>query len=296
MRAPPVSAARRAAAHALAITLATLAFPTPGSAAPPPRDQAGTAGIEGRLLVLNKEADSLMVFEEPSHRLLATVPVGDEPHEVAATPDGKKAFVTNVRDRSVSVVDLGAYRVRATIRSPALQHPHGVQATPDGRWVLVTSESNRRLVLIDAVREVVMRGLATTQSGAHMIALVPGGKRAWVANRGSDSVSLVHLPDLRVARNLRVGPGPEGIAVTPNGRWVVVALQNSDQVVVIDTGSQELVGRLPAGRTPIRVAVAPASLTALISNRGSDDVTVLDLLSRRVKATIPVGRSPGESP
>ena len=269
------------------------------SPGPPGRPTAGEAPTsdepitEGRLLVLNKGDNSLMVFEAPSHRLLATVPVGREPHEVAASPGGRKAWVSNVGDRTVSVVDLQSYKVVKTIRSPNLDTPHGMGVTPDGRWLMLTSEGSRRLVLIDAGRDVIARTTTTSQKGSHMIAMAQDGREAWVANRGSDTVSLVRLPELRVRRNVKVGPGPEGIAASPNGRVVAIALQGNGQVVLLDVPSQQAVASLPAGQTPIRVAFVPRSFTALVSNRGSNDVTVLDLLSRRVLSTVKVGAGPG---
>jgi YVTN family beta-propeller protein len=248
---------------------------------------------EGRLLVLNKHDDTLMVFEVPSHRRLATIKVGREPHEIAATPDGRKAYVANARGRTISVVDLKTYQVARTLRSENFAFPHGLEVTPDGRYLLVTSEDSRRLFLIDAVRDVIVKSTTTTQKRAHMVSIFRGGRRACVANIESDSVTLLSLPDMRILRHLKVGDGPEGIAVTPNGKWIVVALQGSDQVAILNASGGEILARLPTGKTPVRVAVTPNSFTALVSNRGSNDVTLLDLLTRRVRATVPVGRSPG---
>src|SRR6266850_3013398 len=107
--------------------------------------EPGETPSEGRLLVLNKGENSLMVLDVPSYRRLATIPVGKEPHEVVATPDGRKAYVSNVKDKSVSVVDLKAGRVIRTLRPDRLDVPHGLAVTPDGRHLMVTSEGSRRL-------------------------------------------------------------------------------------------------------------------------------------------------------
>jgi YVTN family beta-propeller protein len=248
---------------------------------------------EGRLLVLNKHDDTLMVFEVPSNRRLATIKVGREPHEVAATPDGRKAYVANARGGSVSVVNLKTYEVARTLRSANLALPHGLEVTPDGRYLLVTSEDSRRLFLVDVVRDAIVKTITTTQKRAHMVSIFKGGRRACVANIESDSVTLLSLPDMRILRHLKVGDGPEGIAVTPNGKWILVALQGSDQMAILSASGGEVLARLPTGRTPVRVAVTPNSFTALVSNRGSNDVTLLDLLTRRVRANVPVGRRPG---
>jgi len=248
---------------------------------------------EGRLLVLNKGEDTLTVLDVPSYRALATIPVGKEPHEVVATPDGRKAYVSNVRDKTLSVVDLATLKVARTLRSDRFDSPHGLAMTPDGRFLLVTSEGSHRFFLIDAARDVVLRSVTTTQARAHMVVILAGGRKAFAANVDSGSLTLLKLPDLRILRQVVVGDGPEGIAATPNGRWVLAALQNSDQVAILDPGSGAILARLPTGRTPVRIAVTPNSFTALVANRASNDVTVLDVLARRVKTTVSVGRRPG---
>jgi len=276
-----------------------------GATGPVVRSQSGERGpdremspdadqvSEGRLLVVNGHDNTLMIFDVPSYALHATIPVGREPHEVVATPDGRKAYVSNARDRTVSVVELKSARVIRTLRSESFDSPNGLAMTPDGRHLILTSEGSRRFFLVDASRDVVLRSLTTTQARAHMVVVPGGGTRAFAANVGSDSVTILKIPDLRIVKNVPVGDGPEGIAATPNGRWVLVALQGADQVAILDADSGAVLARLPTGRTPIRIAVTPNSFTALVSNRASNDVTVLDVLARRVKTTIRVGQGPG---
>src|SRR5262249_23748474 len=131
---------RRRLGGALAVAL----LPAAPAGSPSSAQPADAPPSEGRLLVLNKKDATLQILDVPSYETLATIPVGREPHEVAVTPDGKKAYVSNVGDRSVSVVDLGARRVARSIRADRLDVPHGLAVTPDGRSLLVTSEGSRR--------------------------------------------------------------------------------------------------------------------------------------------------------
>jgi YVTN family beta-propeller protein len=248
---------------------------------------------EGHLLVLNKSDDTLMVFDTPSNGLLATIKVGHEPHEVAVTPDGRKAYVSNVGDGSLTVVDLARNAVARTVRPDRVDKPHGLAITPDGRWLLLTSEGSHRIYLMSVARDSVERVITTNQAGTHMIAMSSDGRRAWLANRESDSLTEYEVPSLHLVRTLKVGSGPEGIAMSPNGRWVVTALQNAGQVAIIDTGRGQVATRLPAGQVPIRVACPPRMPIALVTNRGSDDLTILDLAARHVIDTVPLGKHPG---
>jgi YVTN family beta-propeller protein len=270
-----------------------LLLAAPAAAADRPDMAVAASESEGLLLVLSKTDGTMMVFEEPSHRLLATIPVGEEPHEVAVTPDGAKAYVSDVGERSVAVVDLHSYRVLKTIRADGLDRPHGLHVSRDGRRVLLTSEGSHRLYLIDAIRDVIDRALTTTQDGAHMVAVGKGGSKAYIANRGSGTLTIASAYALTIKDHIQLGDGPEGIAATPDGRWILVALQREDEVLFLAAGGLRVEHQLPVGRTPIRIAVTPDSATALVTNRGSGDVTVLDLVERQVVATISVGDRPG---
>src|SRR4029077_9387828 len=132
--------------------------------------------------------------------LLATIPVGKEPHEVVATPDGRKAYVSNVLDKTISVIDLAGQRVVGSLRSEHFDLPHGMAVTPDGRYVLLTSEGSRRFFLIDAKRDVILRSVTTTQARAHMVAVLEGGRKSFATNVDSDTVTLLKLPDLRILK------------------------------------------------------------------------------------------------
>jgi YVTN family beta-propeller protein len=45
------------------------------------------------------------VIDTASNQIVATIPVGQRPWNMALTPDGKKLYVANGRSNSVSVID-----------------------------------------------------------------------------------------------------------------------------------------------------------------------------------------------
>ena len=71
---------------ALTLTLAALFIP----AALPAQDTPPNA-----LLALSKKGHTLAIVDPASLKVLAKVPVGDDPHEVIASTDGKTAYVSN---------------------------------------------------------------------------------------------------------------------------------------------------------------------------------------------------------
>ena len=271
------------AAGAALLVLATLLAGAPAARAADP---------DGRLLVANAGDDTVTVYDQPANTLAATVAVGKAPRGLAVSPDGRKAWVANHGDGTLSVIDLRALKVIKTIRQGQLEKPRSLALTPDGRRLLVTSEGSRRLLLIDALKDVVVRSTTTAQPDPRAVALARGGNRAWVAHRAGDSLTILDVPALKTVKTLKVGAGPEGVALSPNERFMLATLGDAGMVAVIDIARLTVATRLPAGQKPGAILFRPRTTMALVANRGSDDVTALDVASRQVVATVPVGRQP----
>ena len=56
---------------------------------------AAAPSTHRQLLVLNKDDATMVGVDVASGKVTWTVPVGEAPHELAATPDGKYAFASN---------------------------------------------------------------------------------------------------------------------------------------------------------------------------------------------------------
>ncbi len=94
-------------------------FLVPWGTAEPP----DTAPARGLLLVVNKMEHTLGIVDPEAGRQLAAVPTGVNGHEVAASPDGRLAYVpiygnsfvgeAGTDGRAVDVVDVAARRVVA---------------------------------------------------------------------------------------------------------------------------------------------------------------------------------------
>ncbi len=80
--------------------------------------------MSDKLIVLNKDEDSVSFVDTENLTVLRTVEVERNPHEVAVTPDGGKAFVSNAGADSVSVFDMRTLEVVDTIRHPDSCYPH----------------------------------------------------------------------------------------------------------------------------------------------------------------------------
>src|SRR5215217_4095324 len=60
---------------------------------------------QGRIMTANQGANSLSVIDVATNEAYATVPTGNSPHHVVATPDAKEVWVTLYKDNHVQVFD-----------------------------------------------------------------------------------------------------------------------------------------------------------------------------------------------
>jgi YVTN family beta-propeller protein len=289
---------RRGAGLTAALLLASLASAAAEKKAPVPE----APPPQGLLIVLNKE-DSTVSFIEllPAKRaadrmrLLRTAPSGAQPHEVAVSPDGREAWVSNAGAGTLSVFDLGRLEEVASVRHEGFKFPHGSAFTPDGKKFYLACTERNSVFAIDPAGRRVLAEIPTGQSDSHMVAMAPDGARIFVPNIGSRSVSVIATAEDRLLSPILVGRGPEGIALTPDGRRLLVANQEDSTMSVIDTAALRVVDAFEVGEFPVRTLVTPDGGRAFTADRKGNTLTVVNLRGEyaSVARRLPVGKSPG---
>jgi YVTN family beta-propeller protein len=144
----------------------------------------------------------------------ATVPLASHafPQGVAITPDGARAYVTNVHPGTVSVIDTATNTVTATITVGDV--PRGVAITPDGARAYVTNEHSDTVSVIDTATNTVTATI-TVGDFPFGVAITPDGARAYVTNTASSNVSVIDTATNTATTTVAVGTWPTGVAITP---------------------------------------------------------------------------------
>jgi YVTN family beta-propeller protein len=246
---------------------------------------ATAAGAQqSALVVLNKAQASASIISLADGRTIATMPVGNGPHEVAISPDGRWAVAANygaqTPGNSLTVLDLRTRQPVRTIDLASYARPHGIAWMPDGKRVVVTSEQARALVIVDVPNGRVDRAISTGQPG-HLMTLSKDGHRAWTANIATGSMSLVDLDRGTVVKTVVTGKGPEGHDVSPNGHELWAADRTLNRITVLDASTLDSLASIPTGEFPNRVHFTPDGRWVLVSNIRSGTVDVIDAATRQ---------------
>jgi YVTN family beta-propeller protein len=164
--------------------------------------------------------------EEPVWSL--TMDLGIRPMTFSTNPDGstKWIFVQLSDFSGFAVVDFATHKEvnRITIadmpgRTPFLvggNASHGMAVTADGKTLVVNSGRNSALFMY-SLPDLKLIGSADVGRAPDWVTLTPDGKRAYVANAASNSVSVVDVKAMKEITRIPVGEVPKRniTAVTP---------------------------------------------------------------------------------
>lgn len=282
----------------------------------------GVLGAQGMpsasLLVLSKQDHSLAIVDASSLKVVAKVPVGDDPHEVIASSDGTTAYVSNYGFgalHTLAVIDLVGHRALPSIDLGPLRGPHGLTFVGGKTWF--TAEGAKAIGRYDPGTRKVDWILGTGQNRTHMIYVSEDEQEIITTNVNSGTVSLIEQAVVQMPRPpagggmppapgaagpagpprtdwnetvVRVGNGSEGFDVSPDRKEVWVANAQDGTVSIIDLKSKKVVETLAADvRGANRLKFTPDGGRVLISSLSGPDLVVLDAGTRKEVKRIAIG-------
>ncbi len=241
---------------------------------------------DGRYFVVADEgADRCLIVGARSGKILAHIPTGKSPGNVAVASDSSKAWVTCAGDAAVVEIDL--IGLQPLSRIPVGSVPMIPAFSPHHRQLLIACQGSDSVFLVSDSHPPLS---VPVGKAPYDVVISPDGNYAFVNCRGSDEVVAVRLPDGTLARRVGVGKRPWLLALA---RDKLISTNFDDGTVTILTlPDLKLIGTLPVGRQPRMPVLTPDGRLLFVLNAGSNDVTVIDLDKTLVIKTIPVGSRP----
>lgn len=270
------------------------------------------------LLVLSKQDRTLAVVDPANLKVVARIPVGDDPHEVIASPSGKTAYVSNYgfgAFHTLAVIDLDARKPLEPIDLGALHGPHGLAFSQNKLWF--TAEAAKAVGRYDPATRQIDLILGIGMNRDHMIYVSPDGRRIVTTDVNSGAVSILERFDGPakggpapagetppgypagailppggdwVPSVVKVGTRDEGFDVSPDGREVWVANAGEGTVSVIDIATRQVVATIDADAASAnRLKFTPDGKQVLISRMNGTDLVIVDTATRKVVKRLPIG-------
>jgi YVTN family beta-propeller protein len=239
---------------------------------------------QAALLALSKQDHTLSIVDPPDLRVVARIPVGDDPHEVIASADGKTAYVSNYgfgAFHTLAVIDLVGQTRQPSIDLGALRGPHGLDFKLGKVWF--TAEAAKAIGSYDPASGKIDWIMGTGQDRTHMVYVFADGKRIVTTNVNSATVTIMEKAEGRAGGpppGMGPGPGtgpggpppgmggppPGGMPTPPGGDWKLTVV--------------------PVGRGSEGFDVSPDGKEVWVANAQDGTVSVIDIAAKRVTATL----------
>jgi DNA-binding beta-propeller fold protein YncE len=263
------------------------------------------------LLALSKADRMLALVDAYSLKVIARIPVGIDPHEVIASPDGKTAYVSiygGGRLHEIDVIDLVAQKPLTAIDTRPLFGPHGLAFENGKLWFTV--EGSKAIGEYDPGSNQLDWSMGTGQDRTHMIYVNADDSRIIVTNVSSGTVSI-----LENARSGNIGApaspatpggvpiagwtqtvipvkgGIEGFDVSPDGKELWTAAPGDGSIAIIDIDKKQVVANIDAKINGAnRLRFTPDGKRTLVSSLRTGDLVVYDVASHKEIKRLSLGR------
>ena len=294
-----------------ALALATLIFPAILTAQTP----------RETLLALSKREHTLAIVDPTTLKVLAKVPIGNDPHEVIASSDGTRAYVSNYgfgTFNTLAVVDLVNQKALPAIDLGPLRGPHGLAFVGGKVWF--TAEAAKAIGSYDPATKKVDWILGTGQNRTHMIYVSPDLKQIVTTNVSSGTVSIIEKtaprqpgppPGMPAGAQpgppqgpppgppsgdwdetvVRVGNGSEGFDISPDHKEIWVGNSQEGTISVIDFASKKVVDTILANaRGANRLKFTPDGARVFVSTLFGGELIVLDAHTHKELKRLKLGK------
>ncbi len=258
---------------------------------------AGAQGA-GLLAVANQTEHSVEMVDVAARKIVGTVSVGVNGHELASSPDGKTIYVPIYGNSGVGkpgtdgstldVIDVATHKVTSMDFGRPLR-PHKPVLGPDG-MLYVTGELAQAIEIIDPKTMKVVGEVPTGSKESHILAMTRDGKIGYTANVGPGSVSVLDMKARKTIAVIPVAKTVQRMSISNDERWAFTSDEGAPRVAVIDTKTNAIARWIPLGG--ISYVTQPTSdgkyLLAAEKKDGKGLLEVVDLSTWAVVKSMPL--------
>lgn len=247
----------------------------------------GSRQEPGSAKILGLDADTLEVKQ--------TISTADAPaFGLGINDKTQMIYTSNTRNGNVSVVDLKASKVVATINVPDDPKAHLFKVLVDEAKNLVyVSVTGGRVWVIDGKTNTLSHILTDVGKTTIGLALDSAANRLYAINNGSADVAVIDLEARKVIARYPTGTaGPSMVAYDAKSKRLFVSSQDSADLAAIDATSGKVIKTVPTGGGALGVGFNPENNRVYVANRRAGTVTVLDGKSLEIVENLTAGSLP----
>jgi DNA-binding beta-propeller fold protein YncE len=224
----------------------------------------------GRIFVSHSSV--VNVIDEKDGKLLGTIPDTKGVHGIAIAPDLNKAFISNGRDSSVTIIDLKSLAFITKIQVTG-QNPDAILYDPFSHNVFAYNGRTANATVIDGKTNKVVATIKLDGKPENSVSDNKG--KVYVNIEDKSEITVINSTTNKVEQSWSIAPGEEasGMALD-NENHILFAVCSNKLMVVLNALSGKVITTLPIGSGSDGAAFDPALKRAYSSN-GEGTLTVV---------------------
>ncbi len=265
-----------------------------------------SAQPSGVLLAANEKEGTLSIIDPQRTLRIAKIAEGGfAGHEVAASPDGRFAYLPIYGDgnagtpgtdgREVVKIDLAAKRVVGRYIFAHGVRPHDAVFNPHDGLLYVTTELDRTVSIIDPQAMSLVGTIPTGQTLSHMLVISHDGRFAYTSNIKPGGVSVLDLKARKLVGMIPVSAKAQRIAISADDRLILTNDETAPRVAVIDTATRKVTRWIPLPAVGMGLTTTADGRWLLVAIEPTSELAVVDLKTFAVRRTINLPQYPHET-
>ena len=259
------------------------------------------------LLVVNQGDANLSIVDPVSARQVATIAektTGVHGHEIAASADGRTAFVPiygstgvgkpGIDGHDMLVIDLASRQIVGDIDFGHGVRPHFPLLDPVSGMLYVTTELDNTVTVIDPRTRKIVGTVPTGQEQSHMLAISHDGNRGYTANVGPGTVSVLDLVGRKTVAVIPVSGEVQRVSISTDDKLVFTSDQTKPRLAVIDPAINKVKTWVALPGLGYGTAATLDGHWLLVAVPSTNQVAVVDLSTMQVARSIDVASKPQE--
>jgi YVTN family beta-propeller protein len=224
----------------------------------------------GRIFVSHSTV--VQVIDEKDGKLLGTIPDTKGVHGIAIAPDLNKAFISNGRDSSVTIIDLKSLAFITKIPVTG-QNPDAILYDQFSHKVFVYNGRSANATVIDGTANKVISTIKLSGKPENSVTDLKG--KVYVNIEDKSEIAVINSTTNKVEQTWSIAPGEEasGMALDNENHRLFTVCSNK-LMVVLDAVSGKVITTLPIGSGCDGATYDPVLKRAYSSN-GEGTMTVV---------------------
>ena len=249
------------------------------------------------MMVVSKGLPGITLYDADTQQVICRALAGVSPHEAAFSNDGEYAYLPVYGSSSVGLAGTDEHTLHFIRTSDCkdayvldtgeYKRPHGIAVGKSGT-IYLTAEVAKSLLLIDPEQHRIIAKIPTDSQYSHMIAVSADERKVFVSNVQSKTVSVLDVPDRKLAAVIPTGVENQRMTLSPDQRWFVTSLGSEHKIAFYRTSDNQVDFTVPVDGVPF---VAKFSSDGkFLYDAGLQDHTIhawkIDVAQKKVVATL----------